>query len=206
VTPTVLRTGDEQLRRFVVRIDTPAGCGTGVLVVPVWVLTCAHVVEGCDVVRLVPDRGAAPDGVHAVVPPWVGARIRARSDTRDVLSASAFWPFPDLALLELDGWTDHVCALLTKDKPVGASEPHAWGFGRREEGVAAVGSAVSFSYVGVDGDGYLQLSAGDVPPGLSGAPLVCPQQRAVTGLMSVRRNLDDTVVAGPHRSRRWTAG
>jgi hypothetical protein len=71
VTTTVLRTGDEQLRRFVVRIDLPDGAtGTGVLVAPGWVLTCAHVVEGCDVVSVVPDRGAAPDGVHAAVPPW----------------------------------------------------------------------------------------------------------------------------------------
>jgi len=125
------------------------------------------------------------------VPPWVDARVRARSDAPDALSASAFWPFPDLALLELDGWTDHVCAPLTKDKPVRASEPHAWGFGRREEGVDAVGSAASFSYVGVDGDGYLQLRAGDAPPGLSGAPLVCPQRRAVAGLMSVSRDPRD---------------
>lgn len=42
----VLRDGDEQLRRFVVRIETLAGCGTGVLIAPGWVLTCAHVVEG----------------------------------------------------------------------------------------------------------------------------------------------------------------
>jgi hypothetical protein len=141
--------------------------------------------------RVVPDRGAAPDGVHAAVPPWVGARVLARSEARDAWSASAFWPFPDLALLELDGWTAHVCAPLTKDKPLHMSQPHAWGFGRREQGVAAVGSAASFSYVGVDGDGYLQLRAGDAPPGLSGAPLVCPQQRAVAGLMSVSRDPDD---------------
>ena len=139
-TPTVLRTGEEQLRRFVVRIDTPDGvAGTGVLVAPGWVLTCAHVVESGDAVRVVPDQGAAPDGTHAVPPPWVDARVQARSDTRDALSASAFWPFPDLALLELDGWTQHVCAPLTKDKPVRGSEPHAWGFGRREEGIASVG-------------------------------------------------------------------
>lgn len=133
-TATVLSTGDEQLRRFVVRIDLPDGAtGTGVLVAPGWVLTCAHVVEGCDVVRVVPDRGAAPEGTHAAVPPWVDARVRECSDAPDVSAASAFWPFPDLALLELDGWTHHVCAPLTKDKPVRASEPHAWGLaaGRR---------------------------------------------------------------------------
>ncbi len=185
---TVLRTGDEQLRRFVVRIDTSAGCGTGVLVAPGWVLTCAHVVEGCDVVSVVPDRCAAPDGAQVAVPRRVQAWVRAYSDARDESSDSAFWPFPDLALLELEGWTDHVCAPLTRDKPERGCEPQAWGFGRREQGVAAVGSAASFTYVGLDGDGYLQLRAGDAPPGLSGAPLVCPQRRAVVGLMSVSRD------------------
>ena len=185
-------TGDEQLRRFVVRIDTPDGAtATGVLVAPGWVLTCAHVVEGCDAVRVVPDRDAAPDGTQAEVPQRVDALVRARSDAPDVLSATAFWPFPDLALLELQGWTDHVCAPLTRDKPLRGSEPHAWGFGRRQPGVAAVGSAASFSYVGVDGDGYLQLKAGDAQPGLSGAPLVCSQRRAITGLMSVSRDTED---------------
>ena len=179
---------DRQLRRFVVRIETPDGRGTGVLVAPGWVLTCAHVVEDWNVVRVVPDRGAAPQGA---APPWVQARVRARSEARDAASASAFWPFPDLALLELSGWTQHVCAPLTRDEPVRASEPHAWGFSRREEGVAAVGSATSFTYVGTDGDGYLRLKAGEAAPGLSGAPLVCPQQRAVAGLMSVSRDPDD---------------
>ncbi|MGH3693592.1 MAG: hypothetical protein ACRDRX_06285 [Pseudonocardiaceae bacterium] len=51
-----------------------------------------------------------------------------------------------------------------------------------------MGSAASFSYVGIDGDRYLQLKAGDAPPGLSGAPLLCPQRRAVAGVMSVSRN------------------
>ncbi|HKR51669.1 MAG TPA: serine protease, partial [Pseudonocardiaceae bacterium] len=150
------KTGDEQLRWFVVRIDLPDGAtGTGVLVAPGWVLTCAHVVEGCDVVSVVPDRDAAPDGTRAAVPPQVSAQVRERSEARDVSFESAFWPFPDLALLELDGWIDHVCAPLTSDKPVHGSEPHAWGFGRREEGVVSPGSAALFRYVGVDGDGYL---------------------------------------------------
>ncbi|MGH3898794.1 MAG: hypothetical protein ACRDTA_11185 [Pseudonocardiaceae bacterium] len=55
------------------------------------------------------------------MPPWVDARVRARSDVPDALSASAFWPFPDLALLELDGWTHHVCAPLTRGQ-AGARE------------------------------------------------------------------------------------
>ena len=190
----MLRTevADRQLRRFVVRIVTPDGaaaCGSGVLVAPGWVLTCAHVVEDLDAVRVIPDQRAAADSAPA--PSWVAAQVRGRSEARDASSTSVFWPFPDLALLELNGWTDHVCAPLTTEEPGRAGEAHAWGFGRREEGVTAVGSAASFRYVGVDGDGYLQLKAGDAPPGLSGAPLVCPQRRAVVGVMSVSRDPGD---------------
>ncbi|MGQ0775329.1 MAG: trypsin-like peptidase domain-containing protein [Pseudonocardiales bacterium] len=135
----MLPTGEEQFRRFVVRIDAPDSCGTGVLVAPGWVLTCAHVVKGADAVRVLLDReaGATADAV----PPWVQARVRARSEAWEVSSASAFWPFPELALLELDGWTQHVCAPLTRNKPVRPCEPHTWGFGSREQGVASPGSA-----------------------------------------------------------------
>jgi hypothetical protein len=183
---------DRHLRRFVVRVETPDGVtrGSGVLVAPGWVLTCAHVVEGLESVRVVPDRGAAgaPGGSP---PPFVGALVRARSATPDGTSGSVFWRFPDLALLELEGWSEHVCAPLVAAEPARGSEPHAWGYGRREPGVAAVGSPASFSYVGVEGDGYLSLKAGDATPGCSGAPLVCPRRRGVVGLMSVSRDPRD---------------
>ncbi len=182
---------DGQLRRFVVRIDEPGNNvtrGSGVLVAPGWVLSCAHVVEGLDRVSVVPDRGAAAEGdAPLAVTGWV----RARSDTRPDVSATAFWPFPDLAAIELEDWSDHLFAPLVLAEPLRTGESHAWGFGRREAGVAAVGSPASFVYVGLEGDGFLSLKAGDAPPGLSGAPLVCPARRGVVGVMSVSRNPSD---------------
>ena len=99
---------DTQLRRFVVQVRTADGqvpLGTGVLVAPGWALTCAHVVEGLDEVRLVPDRGAGISGQGAA-PLQVQAAVRARSADREPDARSAFWPFPDLAVLELHGWGD----------------------------------------------------------------------------------------------------
>ena len=183
---------DSQLRRFVVRIhaaDAGATLGTGVLVAPGRVLTCAHVVEGHDEVRVLPDRGAGVGGAEP--PEYIQAVVRARSAARDPGQGSAFWPFPDLALLEFGGWTGHVCAPLVAEDPARTSEPHAWGFGQREDGVASPGVAASFTYVGSDGDGYLSLKAGDAAPGLSGAPLVCPHRRGVVGLASVSRDPRD---------------
>ena len=189
---------DTQLRRFVVRVQTADGespLGTGVLVAPGWVLTCAHVVEGLNDVRLVPDRGAGIDDAGEppgnAPPAHVPAAVRARSTPRDPAQRTAFWPFPDLAVLELDGWTSHVCAPLVTAEPVRTSQPHAWGFGRREDDVTSPGGAASFTYVGTDGDGYLALKAGDAAPGLSGAPLVCPQRRGVVALASVSRDPRD---------------
>ena len=189
---------DTQLRRFVVRVQTADGeipLGTGVLVAPGWALTCAHVVEGLEEVRLVPDRGAGIDdagGAAENAPPaHVPAVVRARSAPRDPAGRTAFWPFPDLAVLELSGWAGHVCAPLVTAEPVRTSQPHAWGFGRREDSVTSPGGAASFTYVGSDGDGYLALMAGDAAPGLSGAPLVCPQRRGVVALASVSRDPGD---------------
>jgi len=188
---------DTQLRRFVVRVQTADGgipLGTGVLVAPGWALTCAHVVEGLEEVRLVPDRDAGIDdagGAENAPPAHVPAVVRARSAPRDPAGRTAFWPFPDLAVLELSGWAGHVCAPLVTAEPVRTSQPHAWGFGRREDGVASPGGAASFTYVGSDGDGYLALMAGDAAPGLSGAPLVCPQRRGVVALASVSRDPGD---------------
>jgi len=206
---------DGQLRRFVVRIDEPGNNvtrGSGVLVAPGWVLSCAHVVEGLDRVSVVPDRGAVAE---CDAPLAVTGWVRARSDTRPDVSETAFWPFPDLAAIELEDWSDHLFAPLVLAEPLRTVEPHAWGFGRREAGVAAVGSPASFVYVGLEGDGFLSLKAGDAPPGLSGAPLVCPARRGVVGVMSVSRNPNDarggwasplTALAGGQGARGELAG
>ncbi len=181
---------DRELRRFVVRLQDPAtgkSWGSGVLVAPGWVLTCAHVVRDAREVAVAMDRRAALDGSQP--PPTVAGVVRARSDSPSEGSRSAFWPYPDLAVVQLDGWSGHVCAPLVLDEPSRSTELHAWGFGRREEGVVAVGGPASFSFVGQDADGFLQLQAGEAPPGLSGAPLICPTRRGVIGLMSVSRSV-----------------
>ena len=183
-----VQVADRYLRRFVVRVQEATGrsLGSGVLVAPGWVLTCAHVVEGLEALRVVPDRGAGLETDHTV-PQSVDATVVARSPARDQSSDSAFWPFPDLALVKLSDWSAHVCAPLVGQEPVQEAQPHAWGFARREDDVPAVGSPASFVFVGVEDEGYLSLKAGAAAPGLSGAPLVCPAHRGVVAVMSVSR-------------------
>ncbi|MDQ1295878.1 MAG: hypothetical protein QG608_3765, partial [Actinomycetota bacterium] len=180
---------DRYLRRFVVHVQGPERgqfLGSGVLVAPGWVLTCTHVVGELVEVTIVPDRSAS-DG-SGPVPDSVPGRVKARSGVRDPRSGTVFWPFPDLALVELRGWTGHVYVPIEAVQPSRAEQAHAWGFGCREDGQPAVGSPASFTFVGGEGDGFFSLEHGDATPGLSGAPLVCTVARAVVALMSVSRD------------------
>ncbi|MGH3823743.1 MAG: S1 family peptidase, partial [Pseudonocardiaceae bacterium] len=176
------RVDSQELRRFVVRVDSEEGKprGTGFFVAPGWVLTCAHVVEAATRVLIVPARGQAR----------IPAAVAARSATR-VPGPSAFWPFPDLALIKLDNEVDHPYVLLDTRAPLDG-ECHTWGYAKREPGLTTpTGSPASFHFEGVEGDDYLKLKAGQATPGLSGAPLVCPGRRAVVGVMALTRDERD---------------
>lgn len=182
---------DRHLRQFVVRLDHPnGGWGSGVLVAPGWVLTCAHVVSDTDLVTVIPDRGS--HGKEGIEPPESAAgMVLARSESPQSESKTAFWPFPDLALIRVDEWTDHPIAPLIVERPETGSRPHTWGYGRREDGVEPVGSPASFVFEGEEGDYFYSLSAGDATPGLSGAPLVCAVHRGVVGVMTMSRRPKD---------------
>ncbi|MGH3935306.1 MAG: trypsin-like peptidase domain-containing protein, partial [Pseudonocardiaceae bacterium] len=168
----------QQLRRFVVRVDTEDEQGTGFFVAPGWVLTCAHVVNTAKRVTVVPAPGARS----------VPATVEARSAPPE--GRSVFWPFPDLALVRLDTTLDHPCVLLDTRLPA-KGWCDSWGHAERESGVEPTGSPVSFRFEGVEGDDYLTLEAGQAAPGLSGAPLVCPSRRAVVGVMVMTRDKRD---------------
>jgi hypothetical protein len=103
------RVESQELRRYIVRVDNEDGQpeGTGFFVAPGWVLSCAHVVKAAERVIVVPARGATP------IPATVAARSVAR-----VAGPSVFWPFPDLALIRLDGALDHPCVLLDARTPL----------------------------------------------------------------------------------------
>ena len=169
-----------ELRRFVVRVSGPGGgtLGTGFFVAPGWVVTCAHVVEQLGEVMVTP---ADP---RVVAPPvW---RVVARSAPPPAGWRSAFWPFPDLAVLRTEEEADHPCPLLEPRDP--GPECYAWGYPQVEAGVEPDGSPASFRFEGVTGRGFLQLKAGQAAPGISGSPLVCPVRRAVVGVVAVSRD------------------
>ncbi len=175
------RVDSRELRRFVVRISGPAGntLGTGVFAAPGWVVTCAHVVGALSEAVVTPADPRVPLEPAA----WP---VVARSDPPPPGWRSAFWPFPDLAVLKAGSPVEHPCPLLEARDPV--RECYSWGFPQVEQGVEPPGGPASFDFEGVTGGGFLQLKAGQAAPGISGSPLVCPSLRAVVGVVAVSRN------------------
>jgi hypothetical protein len=179
----VARVDDRELRRRVVRIDRADDgrfLGTGFFVAPGWVLTCAHVVGAESLVTVVADASVHDAALTAV--------IVARSAEG---VTGELWPFPDLALMQLTSEIEHPCVHLVDDDPDGVEDIHAWGFPQHGESYShPSGSPASFQFEGVDGNGFLQLKAGQAVPGLSGAPLVCPRHRGVVGVIQATRGRD----------------
>ncbi|MFC7220104.1 tetratricopeptide repeat protein [Streptomyces polyrhachis] len=179
-----------ELRRFVVRIRDDRGrtVGTGVFVAPGWVLTCAHVAgAGADADRVVRVEAADPS-VRLAEARW---QVVAASPPR-APEAGGAWPYPDLALVRADRAVEHPCALLDPGDPGSEADCQGWGFMQVEGETDPAGSAASFRFEGIGGfqgvtGDYLKLKAGQAAPGLSGAPLVCPERRAVVALASVTR-------------------
>lgn len=173
---------DEELRRYVVRIDGEDGTplASGFFVAPGWVLTCAHVVAGRATVLA---HSAALGYTYAGT---VQASPRPCAD-----DASGLWPFPDLALVRLGEGPEHPTAPIDPTRPAGIAQRrdcHTWGYAVRDGERYPQGSPASFRYQGDEGDGWLALKADGARPGLSGAPLICPEQRAVIGVMSGTRH------------------
>lgn len=169
-----------ELRRHVVRLDGVDGqiLGTGVSVAPGLVLTCAHVVkDGRIEVSVVPAAGGPRPGT-----------VSARSLDPPAGWEEPVWPFPDLAVVTHQGDPIGRYALLqSTGVPGQQADCVAWGYPRRKQGVAPVGDPAAFRFTGVTGDGFLALKADAARPGLSGAPLVCPERRAVMGLVEATR-------------------
>lgn len=97
------------------------------------------------------------------------------------------WPYPDLALLQAGEEVDHPCVRLVPEEPGDRDACTAWGYSRRESGVAPGGTGAKLNFESIEHDDFLKLKAGQVTPGLSGAPLICPQRRAVVGVMTATR-------------------
>ncbi|MFD5462342.1 trypsin-like peptidase domain-containing protein [Kitasatospora sp. NPDC127059] len=175
----------EALHRCAVRIEALKGFrGSGFLVAPGLVLTCAHVVL---------DRSGVAEGLavrhgsgaHPVEP---GA-VRAEPDT---MGGGSFEPFPDLALLDVPtlAGTGHPVASLAD----GEAEPGTWltalGYSTKTPTPGASADTAALRVVGRSGE-FVGVT-GFVQPGFSGSMLAGPDglvRGVLKGTRSDRQDL-----------------
>lgn len=168
-----------------VRIDAEGEfCGTGFLVAPGQVLTCAHVVRGRKEVVLSNGR-------------WSGAaKALVAVPELDEGEEPSFHPYPDLALLSVAGKPAGMpCVRLDPADPLTGKDADAlyvYGYSRGEyEPAAVAASPASVEAVGlVEGAGFqvLKLSNDQILPGFSGSPVLNLRSHAVCGMIDSTRD------------------
>jgi hypothetical protein len=180
------------LRECVVRIDAPGHfCGTGFLVSPGCVVTCAHVVRGETELRVTwQSRPSSPVSHVTAPPPFV------------TVDAKGPYPPPDLAILDLDesaaGW-DHPCVRLATGPPVLDGQSNVlYVAGYTDEYTTNVreltGITTGFeSEYGLGKPILYKIKEGQVRPGYSGSPLLDLRTGAVTGITKASRDRNDAL-------------
>src|SRR6266699_5167029 len=156
----------ELLRICTVRIAVlgRAGHGTGFFVAPGRILTCAHVVK------------ASRPNTDMVEVFWDGQPHHAQ-----IMQLA---PESDLALLQID-LKDHPCVWLSQeDMPF----DHLYGYGYPDNRPG--GDPATFTLEGKGGHqgGQLKFKAGQVRPGLSGAPILNVRTGHVCGVVQSTRD------------------
>jgi RecA/RadA recombinase len=171
------------LRACVVRIDAADGFrGTGFLVAPQEILTCAHVVHGVDDVHVSGDGWSATATITQRLP-----------DLEAADPAAAFYPLPDVALLQLQNAPDGLtCVRLEVDCPAEETPVRLEAFTVGEHGPAVIGrSPAATTYEGPIAEGehtLFKLAGGQVLDGYSGAPLLNLRTGGVCGLVDSSRD------------------
>ena len=172
---------DELLKRCTVKLLVPEVrmVGTGFFVAPGLILTCYHVVK---------------DAATATV---------AYADSLDYATATVEQTFPesDIALLSLDPPDEDLpCVLLGTDEPEATTQVSAFGYPDRfnEDGTPWQGIPLLLTVEGTTGDRppFLQLTLGNVLPGMSGAPILDRATGRVCAMVKFTRDEDPLLGGG----------
>ncbi|CAL9336237.1 trypsin-like peptidase domain-containing protein [Streptomyces sp. Tu 3180] len=186
----------------------PRGWGSGFLVAPGWVLTCAHVLVHADGRR----RGTGPGEELGIVHgdriyrgrlayhlagPTAAAQARWTDGTEEPSVPSALAIRPDLALVGLlEEIPAQPCVWLTDRSGVPVGAAHLFG---RQDGAlpAAEHWNASCRLVGQEREQLLLDADARVPRGISGGPLVDLELGEVSGVVKARSDTGTTVLAVP---------
>ncbi|NUW41343.1 S1 family peptidase [Nonomuraea rhodomycinica] len=172
----LLRSIDELLKPRLVLVNSTVG-GTGFLVAPGAVLTCAHVVD-------------EPIG-EIVEVRHLGVVLDAEVESRFPAAAGedAFYPYPDLCLLRIRDYEQHPCVVLDERIPVIDQRLYTRGYTTTFSPMPSEEPS-TFTYEGlhdVAGGQLLKLMAGDAVAGMSGSPLLDLAGGAVAGVVKTSR-------------------
>ena len=169
-------------RAAVVRVEGGPKPGTGFLVAPGRVVTCAHVTghDASLTVRLDDDSTLAASRQLVCCD-----RGRPIPDLDE--------DYPDIAVLAID-LDDHPCVALDHDAPVYGDEFQAYGFPK--EGGSVLATPQILAYQGIKGPlatPFIDLSsAKPVTGGMSGGPLLNLRTMAVCAILVATRSLTST--------------
>ncbi|WP_441338438.1 VMAP-C domain-containing protein [Micromonospora sp. NBS 11-29] len=175
VSDAVAAWAEGHLTECLVRVDGRLP-GSGFFVAPGTVLTCAHV--------------AGPTAGRVTVW-WQG--LPHPGTVREASAAPAndatLWPWPDLAVIRLDGLTEHPCVWLTNRMP-GLGRP-CFGAGYSSTFAPSLKPAVGLLRVTGRYDfppgELLKISHEDVTQGMSGGPVLDPESGGVWGVVKAKR-------------------
>ncbi|MFG2884833.1 trypsin-like peptidase domain-containing protein [Streptomyces sp. NPDC048297] len=160
--------------------------GSGFFVAPNWVLTCAHVIHAEEggkvtvVYRTSPyeDPRAVPGAVAVTLPERVGTLVQGG------------WPAPDLALVRLSEPVGHACVYVS-ERP----NPHFGGNRVYYAGWTGARGRLEIldGYLSVEGtisawspEEQVRLGQNELPPGVSGGPVIDPVRGEVVGVLKSR--------------------
>ncbi|WP_432134060.1 trypsin-like peptidase domain-containing protein [Streptomyces sp. bgisy154] len=160
--------------------------GSGFFIAPNWVLTCAHVVHGGEggEITVVYQRG--PQQGASAVPGEVVATLPERLDGPPAGS----WPAPDLALVRLREPVGHDCVYVSERPTAYYSEGKVLYAGwtvvggqlQVLDGPIEVQGTIGGWTTGVQ----MRLGHNDLPPGVSGGPVIDPVRGEVIGVLKSR--------------------
>ena len=176
---------EDLLRACTVRVTGGPMPGAGFFVAPGKVLTCVHVIRDC----------------RASAVRWERLAVRGERDGQLALEAERCrpiavladkgrpipaleCPYPDIAVLEVDGLDGHPCVGIDLEWPSQADRFLLFGY--PEEGGAVQLTPAGLTYRGTHGTwptAYLDLASDTVKPGMSGAAVLNWRSAAVCGVV-----------------------
>ncbi|MEU0966635.1 trypsin-like peptidase domain-containing protein [Streptomyces sp. NPDC005917] len=166
--------------------ESGAFLGSGFFVAPNWVLTCAHVIHGGEGGEVTVVYQPGPFEEPCAVPGKVAATLPEHVDS----PVQGSWPAPDLALVRLREPVDHDCVYVSERPTPHYGEGRVFYAGWTSyqgqpqilDGFLTVHGTIGGWSAGVQ----MRLGENDLPPGVSGGPVIDPVRGEVVGVLKSR--------------------